>query len=126
MTPWLAVLSLFGLLATEDPEATEKNRLCALGALYGQSVAQEDKVGPLSRQLESADVRKIYHAMSDLAALGEPALPAIEGRVREAGGRTRGYLNLVADEIRSARLTTRIPSVPRLPMKASHRDVVAL
>ncbi|HVE39499.1 MAG TPA: hypothetical protein VNM14_06395 [Planctomycetota bacterium] len=94
--------------------------------LCGQSAPQEDKVAPLARDLESAEVRKIYHAVSDLAALGEPALPAIEKRAQDAKGRTRDYLNLVSEEIRSARLTTGVPPVQRLSMKASDRNVVEL
>ncbi len=87
---------------------------------------QEDKVAPLARDLESAEVRRIYHAVSDLTALGEPALPAIEKRAQEAKGRTRDYLNLVTEEIRSARLTTGVPPVQRLSLKASDRNVVEL
>jgi hypothetical protein len=88
--------------------------------------AQEDKVASLSRDLEAADIRRVYHAVSDLAALGEPALPQIEARSRNAQGRARDYLNLVADEIRSARLTTGIPPVQRIAMKATDRNVVEL
>jgi hypothetical protein len=94
--------------------------------LAAQASPQEDKVSALSRDLESAEIRKIYHAVSDLAALGEPALPAIEKRAQGAAGRTRDYLNLVGDEIRSARLTTGVPPVQRLSMKASDRNVVEL
>jgi hypothetical protein len=94
--------------------------------LCGQSALQEDKIAPLARDLESAEVRRIYHAVSDLAALGESALPAIEKRAQGARGRTRDYLDLVAEEIRSARLTTGIPPVQRLSLKASDRNVVEL
>jgi hypothetical protein len=87
---------------------------------------QAEKVVPLSRELESADVRRIYHAVSDLAALGEPALPAIEARARDTKGRARDYLAMAADEIRSARLTTGIPPLQRITMKAADRNVIEL
>jgi hypothetical protein len=95
-------------------------------AFGGQAAPPEDKLAAATHELESADVRKIYHAVSDLAALGEPALPAIEKRAQGAQGRIRDYLHLVAEEIRSARLTTGIPPVQRLSMKASDRNVVEL
>src|SRR5262249_20297692 len=87
---------------------------------------QEEKVAPLSRELESAEVRRVYHAVSDLAALGEPALAAIEARARDAKGRARDYLGLAADEIRSARLTPGVPPLQRLSMKAADRNVIEL
>jgi hypothetical protein len=119
-----AVLLL--ILAIGPTKPTEA-ALCGLGGLCGQqSVPQEDKVAPLARDLESAEVRRIYHAVSDLAALGEAALPAIEKRAQGAQGRTRDYLNLAADEIRSARLTTGVPPLQRLSLKASDRNVVEL
>ena len=89
-------------------------------------LTQEDRVAPLSRDLESADLRRVYHAVSDLAALGEAALPAIETRAKDAKGRARDYLALAADEIRCARLTTGIPAARRISMKASDRNVVEL
>ena len=97
----------------------------ALAALTLLAV-QEDKIAPLSRELESVEVRRVYHAVSDLAALGEPALPSIESRAKAAQGRARDYLNLIADEIRSARLTTGIPPIQRISMKTSDRNVVEL
>src|SRR5688500_6780780 len=120
----LAVLSLCGLLATKPSDPTEGSPLWGLRGLCGQIVFQDDKILPLTRELESADVRKIYHAVSDLAALGEPALPSVERRAKDAKGRARDYLNLVVDEIRSARLTTGVPPIQRLSMKATDRNVV--
>src|SRR3989442_1140232 len=87
---------------------------------------QEDRVAPLARDLESGDLRKIYHAVGDLAALGEPSLPAIEARAKDAKGRARDYLNLAAEEIRSARLVTGIPPSRRISMKSADRNVVEL
>lgn len=91
-----------------------------LGAL------QEDQVVPLFRELESADLRKVYHAVADLAALGDPALPAIQARLKEARGRTREYLELAESEIRSARMFAGLPPYRRLSMKSSDRNVVEL
>jgi hypothetical protein len=100
--------------------------ICGLAVLALALAPQEDKVGPLSRELESADVRRIYHAVSDLAALGEPALPAIETRARGAQGRLRDYLSIAAEEIRATRLTTGIPPLQRLSMKTGDRNVIEL
>ena len=76
---------------------------------------QEERVAPLIRTLESAgDVRKTYHAVADLAALGEPALPAIERRLKGVEGRPRELLQLAADEIRSVRMLTGVPPARRI------------
>jgi hypothetical protein len=88
---------------------------------------QEDRVAPLIRTLESAgDVRKTYHAVADLAALGDPALPAIEKRLQGAEGRSRELLQLAADEIRSVRMLTGVPPARRLSMKSADRNVIEL
>ena len=88
---------------------------------------QEERVAPLIRTLESAgDVRKTYHAVADLAALGEPALPAIERRLKGVEGRPRELLQLAADEIRSVRMLTGVPPARRISMKSSDRNVIEL
>src|SRR5436190_6431692 len=115
---------LFLLLVTEAPGLRADGSVSPW--LSGQAVPQEEKVATLARDLESADLRRVYHAVSDLAGLGEPVLPAIEKHAQTAQGRARDYFTLVADEIRSARLTTGVPPVQRLSMKASDRNVVEL
>src|SRR5258706_7506053 len=87
---------------------------------------QEDRITPLARDLESADLRKVYHAVSDLAGLGEPALPALEAPAEEAKGRPREYLELAAEEIRASKLLSAVPRARRFSMKASDRNVVEL
>jgi hypothetical protein len=88
---------------------------------------QEERVAPLIRTLESAgDLKKTYHAVADLAALGEPALPAIERRLQGAQGRSRELLQLAADEIRSVRMLNGVPPARRLSMKSSDRNVIEL
>jgi hypothetical protein len=88
---------------------------------------QEDSVSVHLKTLESpGDLRKAYHAVADLAAIGEPALPAIEGRIKASQGRARDYLQLAADEIRAGRVLTGIPPAKRVTMKAADRNVVEL
>ncbi|MBI3854574.1 MAG: hypothetical protein HY293_02660, partial [Planctomycetes bacterium] len=85
-----------------------------------------DRVAPLSRDLESPDLRRIYHAVAGLAELGEPALPAIDARLKEAKGRPRDYLQLAADEIRAAGLLSNVPRAKRVTMKSADRNVIEL
>jgi hypothetical protein len=88
---------------------------------------QDDKVALHLKTLESpGDLRKIYHAVADLASVGEPALPAIEARLKVAQGRSRDYLQLAADEIRAARVLTGLPHPKRVTMKSADRNVVEL
>lgn len=89
-------------------------------------LVQEDRLVPLARNLESSDLRKVYRAVGDLAALGEAALPALESRAKDAQGRTRDYLRLAADEIRSAALLNGVPVAKRISIKASDRNVTEL
>src|SRR5437764_598628 len=85
---------------------------------------QDDKVAPLAKELESTDLRRVYHAVADLAALGDAALPAVESLAKESKGRVRDYLNLAAEEIRASGSA---PSpARRFSMKAADRNVIEL
>lgn len=87
---------------------------------------QDDKVAPLAKELESSDLRRVYHAVADLAALGDAALPAVEARAKDAKGRVRDYLALAADEIRAAGTGSGPGPARRFSMKAADRNVVEL
>lgn len=93
--------------------------------VFAVPVLQDDKVAPLVKELESTELRRVYHAVADLAALGEAALPSVEAAAREAKGRTREYLTLAAEEIRSAQATGIVPP-KRISLKAADRNVVEL
>ena len=99
----------------------------AAAVLIVLSLQEGDRAAPLLRTLESGgDVRKTYHALADLTALGEPALPAIERRIPGVEGRSRELLQLAADEIRSVRMLTGVPPARRISMKSSDRNVIEL
>jgi hypothetical protein len=101
--------------------------LFALQDLPSGALAQEgDRVAPLLRELEAPDARKVYQAVGQLVALGEPALPSIEARTRDSKGRTRDYLQLAADEIRALRLLRGFEPARRVSMKSTDRNVVEL
>jgi hypothetical protein len=86
----------------------------------------QDGVEPLARDLESTEIPKIYHAIANLSALGEKAIPQLEARAKDAKGRVRDYLQLAADEIRAAGLLTGIPAPKRITMKSADRNVIEL
>jgi hypothetical protein len=86
----------------------------------------QDAVEPLARDLESSEIPKIYHAVANLSALGEKAIPQLEARAKDAKGRVRDYLQLAADEIRAAGLLTGIPAPKRITMKSADRNVIEL
>jgi hypothetical protein len=88
--------------------------------------AQQEGLEPLVRDLESAELPKVYHAVAGLSELGEKAIPEIEARAKESKGRLRDYLQLAAEEIRAAQLLTGIPSPRRISIKSSDRNVIEL
>lgn len=86
----------------------------------------QDAVEPLARELESAEIPKVYHALANLSALGEKAIPQLEARAKDARGRVRDYLLLAADDIRAASVLTGIPAPKRITMKSGDRNVIEL
>src|SRR5436190_17824847 len=86
----------------------------------------QDAVEPLTRDLESPEIPKIYYSVARLSALGEKAIPEIEARAKGSKGRVRDYLQLAADEIRAAGLLTGIPTAKRITLKSTDRNVIEL
>lgn len=78
------------------------------------------------RDLDTNEPKRVYAAVQAIAQLGGAALPAIEARAKEARGRLRDYLELAAEEIRSAPHLPGYPPVKRVTMKSSDRNVVEL
>lgn len=96
------------------------------GAVLILLVLQQDSVEPLVRDLESPELAKVYHAVANLSALGEKAIPDLEARAKLSKGRVRDYLHLAAEEIRAAHLLKTIPSPKRISMKSADRNVIEL
>ena len=105
----LALLLAGGLAADARPQDGASERLAAA-----------------CRDLEGNDPRRIFASVQAIAQLGGAALPAIEARARDARGRVRDYLELAAEEIRSAPHLPGYPAVKRVSMKSSDRNVVEL
>ncbi|HLY08414.1 MAG TPA: hypothetical protein VKW04_03805, partial [Planctomycetota bacterium] len=85
-----------------------------------------DLLGAACRDLEGNEPRRVYAAVQAIAQLGGASLPAIESRAKEAKGRQREYLELAAEEIRSAPHLPGYPPVKRVTMKSNDRNVVEL
>jgi hypothetical protein len=87
---------------------------------------ESDLLAAACRDLESNDPKRVFAAVQAIAQLGGASLPAIEARARDAKGRLRDYLELAAEEIRSAPHLPGYPPVKRVTMKAADRNVVEL
>ncbi|MBV8880969.1 MAG: hypothetical protein JO332_13445 [Planctomycetaceae bacterium] len=85
-----------------------------------------DRLAAASRDLESNDPKRVFAAVQAIAQLGGASLPLIEARARDAKGRVRDYLELAAEEIRSAPHLPGYPSVKRVSMKSTDKNVVEL
>jgi len=88
--------------------------------------APAERLAVACREIEGGDPRRIFAAVQALAQLGGAGLPAVEARAREAKGRLRDYLELAAEEIRSAPHLPGYPAVKRVSMKSADRNVVEL
>ncbi|HEV3029085.1 MAG TPA: hypothetical protein VG457_16020, partial [Planctomycetota bacterium] len=92
-----------------------------IGCLGAEARPQDlsaDRLALACRDLESNDPKRIFAAVQCVAQMGGVSLPAIEARAREAKGRVRDYLELAAEEIRSAPHLPGYPAVKRLSMKS--------
>ena len=97
-----------------------------LRAEAGPQDLSADRLALACRDLESNDPKRIFAAVQVVAQMGGASLPAIEARAREAKGRVRDYLELAAEEIRSAPHLPGYPAVKRLSMKSTDKNVVEL
>jgi len=88
--------------------------------------ASADRLASACRDLEGNDPKRIFAAVQAIVQMGGASLPVIEARAKEAKGRLRDYLELAAEEIRSAPHLPGYPAVKRLSMKSSDRNVVEL
>lgn len=103
--------------------------LVALLAAAGEVRPQDgapDRLAAAARDLESNDPKRVFAAVQAIAQLGGASLPTIEARAREAKGRVRDYLELAAEEIRSAPHLPGYPAVKRVTMKSADKTVVDL
>jgi hypothetical protein len=110
-----------------------KRALLVLVVLAGGSAVEarpqdppSERLAAACREIEGGDPRRIFAAVQAIAQLGGAGLPAVEARAREAKGRLRDYLELAAEEIRSAPHLPGYPAVKRVSMKSSDRNVVEL
>jgi len=100
--------------------------LCAGVPLAGAQEPSRDRLGAACRELEAGDPKRVFAAVQAISLLGGSALPAIEERLKEAKGRLHDYLELAAEEIRSAPHLPSYPPVKRVTMKSIDRNVVEL
>ena len=80
-----------------------------------------ERLAAAGRDLDSGEAKRVYAAVQSVVQLGGAALPQIEARARESKGRVRDYLDLAAEEIRSAPHLPGYPAVKRLSMKRFER-----
>jgi len=85
-----------------------------------------DRLAAACRDLESNDPKRIFGSVQTVAQMGGASLPLIEARAKESKGRVRDYLELAAEEIRSAPHLPGYPAVKRLSMKSTDKNVVEL
>jgi hypothetical protein len=99
---------------------------CVLPAAARPQENSPELLTAACRELESNEPRRVFAAVQAIAQLGGAALPAIEARARDARGRVHDYLELAAEEIRSAPHLPGYPAVKRVSMKSTDRNVVEL
>jgi hypothetical protein len=98
----------------------------SLGADARPQDTAADRFAAACRDLESNDPKRIFSAVQGVSQMGGASLPAIEARARDSKSRVRDYLELAAEEIRSAPHLPGYPAVKRLSMKSSEKNVVEL
>jgi len=88
--------------------------------------ASADRLAAACRDLDGNDPKRIFGSVQVVAQMGGSALPMIEAKAKESKGRVRDYLELAAEEIRSAPHLPGYPAVKRLSMKSADKNVVEL